>query len=132
VSGLWTPSGEHSPSDGDERGATLGATADEQPAVSEEERAAAEAELARIQEELASTPVADIIANHAIGLWQLAVLHLSRDDRDLEEAKLAIDAFAALVEGLGARLGENQAALRDALAQVQLAYVQVSGTPDAG
>ena len=31
----------------------------------------------RAQEELATVPVADIVANHAVGLWQLAVLHLT-------------------------------------------------------
>lgn len=115
MSGLWTPSGEQDP--GQERG-------QEQPAAD------AEAELARLQEELASTPVADIVANHAIGLWQLAVLHLTREERDLEAAQLAIDALAALVEGLDDRLGENRDPLRDALAQVRVAYVQVSGRPD--
>ena len=132
MSGLWTPSGEDTPGDGEARGQDRGRDGADQPGVSDEERAAAEAELSRIQEELASTPVADIIANHAIGMWQLAVLHLTRDDRDLDEAQLAIDAFAALVEGLGERLGENELALREALAQVRLAYVEVSGTSDEG
>ena len=125
MSGLWTPSGD---SDSGASSSPVG----EEPSVSDEERAAAEAELGRIQDELASTPVADIVANHAIGLWQLAVLHLTRDDRDLEEAQLAIDAFAALVDGLGVRLGANEDALRDALTQVRLAYVQVSESPDEG
>ena len=88
------------------------------------------------------TPVADLVANHAIGLWQLAVLHLTPDEDApirLDEAGLAIDAMAALVEQLGDRLGESAEPLRDALAQLRIAYVQISegagtapdGRPDA-
>ena len=93
-----------------------------------------EAEIRRTRDELASIPVADIIANHAVGLWQLAVLHLTPDPDDsgqseprLDDARLAIDALAALVEGLGERLTPHDEALRDALTQLRLAYVQVSG-----
>lgn len=124
MSGLWTPSGEHRGDDPTNR--LPGDTDGPAHEPTDEERAAAEAELARIQDELANTPVAEIIANHAIGLWQLAVLHLSREDRDLDAAQLAIDALAAVVEGLGERLEPNADALRDALAQVRVAYVQVS------
>ncbi|MEX2254525.1 MAG: hypothetical protein WEC34_03705 [Acidimicrobiia bacterium] len=86
-------------------------------------------ELRRVRAELAESAVADLVANHAIGLWQLAVLHLTPDEGqaiDLAEAGLAIDAMAALVEGLGDRLGESAEALRDALAQLRMAYVQLT------
>ena len=87
-------------------------------------------EMQRVRAELASTPVIDLVANHAIGLWQLAVLHLTPDEGTLprlDEASLAIDAMAAIVDGLGSRLGENAEPLVGALAQLRLAYVQVSG-----
>jgi hypothetical protein len=61
-------------------------------------------------------------------LWQLAVLHLTPEEGEtpnLAEAALAIDAMAAIVDGLGDRLGESAEALRDALAQLRVAYVQV-------
>jgi hypothetical protein len=86
-------------------------------------------ELRRVRAELAGTPVADLVANHAIGLWQLAVLHLTPEEGDpvrLDEASLAIDAMAALVEGLGDRLGESAQPLREALAQLRMAFVQMS------
>jgi hypothetical protein len=131
VSGLWTPSGADPDLDtGSGAGSDRPGPEPRDGEPTEEQRAAAEAELARIQEELAATPVAEIIANHAIGLWQLAVLHLTREDRDPEAAGLAIDGLAALVDGLGARLGPNEGPLRDALAQVRLAYVQVTGGND--
>jgi len=94
-----------------------------------DEEAVAE-EMRRVRAELASTPVVDLVANHAIGLWQLAVLHLTPEEGtapDLEEASLAIDAMGAIVDGLGGRLGENAEPLQEALSQLRLAFVQVSG-----
>ena len=92
-------------------------------------------ELRRVRAELAGTSVADLVANHAIGLWQLAVLHLTPEPGApirLDEAGLAIDALAALLDGVGHRLGENEPPLRDALSQLRLAFVQVSGAgPDS-
>ncbi len=85
-------------------------------------------ELRRVRAEIAGTPVADIVANHAVGLWQLAVLHLTPDGDappQLAEAGLAIDAMAGIVEGLGDRLGPHAESLRDGLAQLRLAFVQV-------
>ncbi len=70
----------------------------------------------------------DLIANHAVGLWQLAVLHLVPEGDEpprLEDASLAIDALAALVEELGDRLGVHAEPLRDALAQLRLAFVSI-------
>jgi hypothetical protein len=104
-------------------------------AASEAEQEAVEEELRRVRAELAHTPVADLIANHAIGLWQLAVLHLTPDEGQpvrLDEAGLAIDAMATLVEGLGDRLGEAAEPLRDALAQLRVAFVQISERAEAG
>ena len=92
----------------------------------------------RARAELASVPVTDIVANHAVGLWQLAVLHLMPDPDPevcrhaprLDEARLAIDALGALVDGLGDRLAPHDETLRDALSQLRLAYVQVAGGGD--
>ncbi|HZP30436.1 MAG TPA: hypothetical protein VFC99_15900 [Acidimicrobiia bacterium] len=120
MSGLWTPSGEHVPGGGDEPDEEL---ADDE--LTDEEVAD---ELRRVRAEISSTPVADIVANHAVGLWQLAVLHLTPEggaEPRLDEAGLAIDALAALVDGVGDRLGEHAGSLRDGLTQLRLAYVQV-------
>jgi hypothetical protein len=104
------------------------------PQLSPEEEAEAREQLRQIREQLAGTPVADIVANHVIGLWELAILHLTGVDEtagpNLREASVAIDAVAALVEGLGDRLGQNAEPLREALAQLRLAYVEASrGAP---
>jgi hypothetical protein len=74
--------------------------------------------------------------NHALGIWQLGLVHLGvvtpPDEQgrpptpDLASAGLAIDALAALVDGLGSRLGEHEVVLRDALAQSQMLYVEIA------
>jgi hypothetical protein len=135
VSGLWTPSGESASESASEQepsegliGAPSGYRDPGEPSEAE-----LEAEMRRARDELASVPVADIIANHAVGLWQLAVLHLTPEptadgsaEPHLYEAGLAIDAFAALVEGLGDRLAPHDEAMREALTQLRLAFVEVS------
>ena len=45
-----------------------------------------------------------MIANHCYGLFELAAVYLSSVPPKLEDAQLAIDALAAIVEGLGERL----------------------------
>jgi hypothetical protein len=118
MSTIWTPSGEHGPDDDSGAGEETGPPSD----------AAVAEELRRVRAELAATPVVDLIANHAVGLWQLAVLHLVPDGGApprLEDAALAIDALAAVVEELGDRLGVHAEPLRDALSQLRLAFVAV-------
>jgi len=91
-------------------------------------------ELMRARAELAAIPVADIVANHAIGLQQLAVIHLLPDpaadgtpgEPRLAEAGLAIDALGALVDTLGDRLAPHDEALREAVTQLRLAFVELS------
>lgn len=113
MSSLWTPGGEQ-PVGRDDPG---------HAGPAQEEELAAQ--MAAIREQLADTPAAAVVANHAYGLFELAALHLSLRPPQLGEAQLAIDAFGALVEGLGSRLGEHEANLREGLAQLRLAFVQI-------
>lgn len=94
-------------------------------APTEEEVAA---RLRELTEELVRTPAAVVVANHAMGLYELAALHLTQKPPNLAEARLAIDALGALVEGLGGRLGESEPALREFLARIRLAFVQATST----
>lgn len=80
--------------------------------------------MAEVQRELLQTPAIVVIANHCIGLFQLAALHLDQQIPDLPQAQLAIDALAAIVEGIGPRLGDDEGPLRDALTSLQLAFVE--------
>jgi hypothetical protein len=129
MSGLWTPGGN-------EPREAPAPQAEAEP--SEEEIAA----LRELHERLAHTPVADVITNHAIGIWQLALVHLGvvtppdeqgrRPAPNLAEAGLAIDALAALVDTLGDRLGEGESMLREALSQAQMLFVEIAEANQAG
>lgn len=81
--------------------------------------------MAELRDQLAHTPAEVVIANHAYGLFELAALHLSLERPQLEQARLAIDALAYLIEGLGDRLGEPAGELGAALGQLRLAFVQI-------
>ncbi|MEZ5342248.1 MAG: hypothetical protein R2706_12600 [Acidimicrobiales bacterium] len=73
---------------------------------------------------LLETEAATIIANHAFGIYELAAIHVTADDPDMTEGRLAIDALEALVSGLSGRLGEAEETLVEALANIKLVYVQ--------
>ena len=89
--------------------------------------------MAELQRQLTETPAAVVIANHCFGMFELAALHLSVQPPNLAEAQLAIDAMAAVVEGLRGRLGEPEAQLAEALSQLRLAFVQIrAANPGSG
>lgn len=144
MSSLWTPGGEHpvdrerdqpaegvvpaaDPSLDDELAAALpeGVSVDD---LSPEERARAEQmikEMAEARERLLDAPASTVVANHAMGLYELGALHLSQPTPNFHEASVAIDALAAIVEGLAGRLDDAEATLREALDQIRQAYVQL-------
>lgn len=143
MSTLWTPSGERpirreppasaptppAPPPGGGRPPS-GPPGGRRPSEAQSEQefsAEDEAALAELQAQLAATPVELVVANHAFGLFELAALHLSADPPRLPEARLAIDALGALVEGLEGRLGEYERQLRDGLANLRMAFVQIRG-----
>ena len=90
------------------------------------------AQMEALRQELANTPAALIVANHAFGLFELAAVHLSEQPPHLEDARLAIDGLTALVENLKGRLGESEGQLAEGLAQLRLAFVQISAAAKAG
>ncbi len=87
--------------------------------------------MTELRQQLADTPARTVVANHCYGMFELAALHLSLDPPQLDEARLAIDALALLVEGLRSRLGEEEANLREGLTQLRLAFVRMGGTTTA-
>ncbi|HEX7169019.1 MAG TPA: hypothetical protein VF230_18720 [Acidimicrobiales bacterium] len=120
MSSLWTPEGERPVG----RPATGGGPeGDIDPRDLTEEEVAEQ--MAALRDELAKTPVAAVVANHAYGIFELAALHLSLQPPQLGEAQLAIDALATIVEGLVGRLGEHESNLKEGLAQLRLAFVQI-------
>ena len=139
MSTLWTPSGEHRPPDDP---AADGAAPPEHPQTAAPGPEPSPEEVAALREvhaRLVATPVEDVVANHALGIWQLALVHLGvitppdADGRppvpNLAAAGFAIDAMAALVDGLGERFGENEPDLRNALTQAQMLFVEISEAP---
>lgn len=123
---LWTPGGEHTPDP--ERGSELGADRPDLSQLTDEERAQLEtmqAEMAQVREQLLAAPASVVVANHAMGIYELAAIHLTAEAPNLREASLAIDAVAALVDGLSGRLGDAEQTLREALAQLRAAYLEV-------
>lgn len=89
------------------------------------------AEMAEVRAQLAQVPAAQVVANHAMGCWELAAIHLSSQPPNFTEAQVAIDAFASLVAVLQGKLGPDEATLNDALAQLRLAFVQMKASYDA-
>ena len=139
MSSLWTPGGEHpvDPKTGEHQPSEEPQTASipDLESLSPEEQSQTEAlarEMAAVREQLASTPAALVVANHLMGLYELAAIHLSQQPANMGEASVAIDALGAVVEALPDRLGEAEATLRDALHQIRLAYVQVGHRADDG
>lgn len=86
-------------------------------------------EMAEAQRRLAAAPAADVIANHAMGLYEFAAIKLGTEPPQLTDARTAIDALGGILDAAGERLGEHGRSLADALDQIRLAWVQVS---DAG
>jgi hypothetical protein len=129
MSTIWTPSGEQ-PVGGGQRGGPGGG--DGPPPDREPTEAEMAAHLDELRRELASAPAAVVVANHAMGLFELAALHLSQQPPTLSEASVAIDAMAGIVDRLEGRLGDNEQTLKDALAQLRLAFVQIRASDPDG
>lgn len=133
---LWTPDGEVpvDRSGADERPATSasemlgGPNLDD---LSPEERAQAEemiARMAEVQRQLLSQPASVFIANHLMGLYELAAVHLDQPEPRYDEVRLAIDAMTSMLEATEDRLGETGTELRQALTVLQTVFVQRVGS----
>ena len=89
---------------------------------------AEDAEMGRLQEEIRNLPVADHVMYMMQSLSALAVGRLglggeSQPRADLDQARLAIDAFRALLEVVERAKPGDAKPLRGMLSQLQLAYV---------
>ncbi len=152
MSTLWTPSGEH-PVDRPGGGSTSGPAPSSPPPsapgpaggepgspdldreLTPEERAAAEEYAQQIEaarEQLLAAPAGLVVGQQALQFYELAALHLSQPEPRLDDARIAIDALAGVVEHVGSRLGEAEPALRQALNQLQMAFVEVARDAGSG
>lgn len=149
MSSLWTPEGEHRVQPAGDDGAapdasrapsrsthgeTAAGLADElgPEDLGPEEEAELAGRLEELRRQLLGTPADVVVANHAYGMFELAAIHLSQQPPRLDQARLAVDAMAVLVEGLAGRLGRAEQSLQDALAQIRLAFVEISGSSSPG
>jgi hypothetical protein len=101
----------------------------DQSSAGADELADIEAAMSEARARLLEVPADVVVTNHVMGLYELAAIHLSTDPPNLEDASLAIDAVGCLVEGLGDRLGDEAATMRDALANIRMAYVSLAQRP---
>lgn len=129
MSSLWTPGGEHPV----ERDVDVAATdapvdPDEQGPINAEQAAqlaAAAEEVGRIREQLAQAPPELVVANHVMGLYELAAVHLNRETPNIAAARLAIDALGGLLDACKGRLGPDEATLVQARSSLQMVFVQI-------
>jgi hypothetical protein len=142
---LWTPSGEH-PVDRPGRSTTepsppptpppgSGPTEADLANLSPEEREQVEAMSRQVEEarrQLLQAPAGPVVGQQALQFYELAALHLSQPEPKLDEARIAIDALAAVVNALGSRLGEAENPLRQAVHQLQMAFVEATRNAEAG
>ncbi len=152
---LWTPGGEHEvprepapgtapepagdegPSNADilaslspeDRSRLASLSPEEQERAMVQLRQMAE-EMAAVQQQMAEAPAAVVIANHAMGIYELATIHLRQQPPNLPEAKVAIDAFGALLEAVQGRLGPDEPTLVQALNQLRMAFVQLQSATE--
>lgn len=85
-----------------------------------------------LREQLGSVSAGDLVAQAALSLLTLAYVRLGLPPeqhekyRDLEAARLLVDALGGLLGAVQGRLGAVETELRDALAQVRMAYVSAT------
>jgi len=101
------------------------------PAPDEPKAGMSEAEIReKIEEHFRAQPVGEVLMQFLISLSTLAYVKMgitedSKQYRDLQQARLAIDAFKALLDTAGPRLDSQDAsALAGALASMQITFAK--------
>lgn len=106
---------------------TTGGSEQAGPAPTEEElRAAYEAEIKKIR-------VEHVLLEHVVTLVNLGMRRTglqpgTEEERDLEQVRVAIEAIRALIPLLERTAAEQIGPIRDALSQLQLAFLKIGGS----
>src|SRR5947209_14539964 len=95
----------------------------------EELRAAYEAEIKRIRVE--QILLDQIVSLINLGMRRTGLSPGTEDERDLPQVRLAIEAVRALLPLIEQTAPQQAAPIRDALSQLQLAFVRLGGHPGA-
>jgi len=94
-------------------------------------------QLEQLREQLASVSAGDVVAEAALSLIALAYVRLGIPPeqharfRDLDAARLLVDALGGMLTATEGRLGPPEPSLREALANLRLAFADVSAHLDA-
>ena len=94
-------------------------------------------QLEQLREQLASVSAADVVAEAALSLIALAYVRLgippSQHERfrDLDQARLLVDALGGMLTATDGRLGAPEPSLRDALASLRMAFAEVAAHLEA-
>jgi hypothetical protein len=91
---------------------------------------------AALEEEMKRVHVQDVLLQSVVSLVNLGARRAglapgTEGEKDLEQTRLAIDAVRAVLPLLEERAPEQISAIRDAVSQLQMAYVRAGGTPPA-
>jgi Domain of unknown function (DUF1844) len=90
-------------------------------------------QLEQLREQLASVSAGDVVAEAALSLIALAYVRLGIPPeqharfRDLDAARLLVDALGGMLSATEGRLGPPEPSLREALANLRLAYAANAG-----
>jgi hypothetical protein len=105
---------------------------------SEEQQQQGRDPLEEMREQLASVSAGDVIVEASLSLVALAYVRLGVPPeeheryRDLEAARLLIDALGGMLAAVEGRVGAAEPGLRDALARLRMTYVEVANRVAAG
>jgi hypothetical protein len=84
---------------------------------------------AQLEEEIRKVRVEDVVLQSAVSVLNLSARRIAKDDeRDLEQAKVGIDAARALVDLVKP---EAQPQLRQAISELQVLYAKHAGEESA-
>lgn len=100
------------------------------PASEEELRAAYEAEVKKIRVEQVLLEQVVTLVN--LGMRRTGLGPGTEDERDLGQVQLAIESIRALLPLVEQSAPPQAGPIREALSQLQLAYVRLGGTPEGG
>jgi Domain of unknown function (DUF1844) len=95
-------------------------------------------QLEEMREQLASLPAGDLVAEASLSLVALAYVRLGLPPeqheryRDLDAARLLIDALGGMLQAVQGRVGAAEPGLREALASLRMAYAEVAAHLEAG
>jgi hypothetical protein len=91
-------------------------------------------QLEQLREQLASVSAGDVVAEAALSLIALAYVRLGIPPeqharfRDLDAARLLVDALGGMLSATEGRLGPAEPSLREALANLRMAFAGVAAT----